>query len=98
MYEILKSSTFDAWLRVLRDRSAKAKIEVRIRRLSLGNPGQFRALKNGINELKIDCGPGYRVYYTFKGKTLVILLCGGDKSTQSRDIQLATEIAACWEQ
>ncbi|MBN9404521.1 MAG: type II toxin-antitoxin system RelE/ParE family toxin [Burkholderiales bacterium] len=98
MYEVLKSSTFDAWLRALRDRSAKAKIEVRIRRLSLGNPGQCRALKNGINELKIDHGPGYRVYYTFKGKTLVLLLCGGDKSTQSKDIQLATKIAACWEQ
>ena len=98
VHEVLKSSTFDAWLRALRDRSAKAKIEVRIRRLSLGNPGQFRALKNGINELKIDHGPGYRVYYTFKGKTLVLLLCGGDKSTQSKDIPLATEIAACWEQ
>ncbi len=98
VYEVLKSSTFDAWLRALRDRSAKAKIEVRIRRLSLGNPGQCRALKNGINELKIDHGPGYRVYYTFKGKTLVLLLCGGDKSTQSKDIQLATKIAACWEQ
>ncbi len=98
VYEVLKSRTFDAWLRALRDRSAKAKIEVRIRRLSLGNPGQFRALKNGINELKIDHGPGYRVYYTFKGKTLVLLLCGGDKSTQRKDIHLATEIAAGWEQ
>lgn len=98
VYEVLKSSTFDAWLRALRDRSAKAKIEVRIRRLSLGNPGQFRALKNGINELKIDHGPGYRVYYTFKGKALVLLLCGGDKSTQNKDIHLATEIAAGWEQ
>ena len=97
MYEILKSSTFDAWLRGLRDRDAKARIEVRIRRLSLGNPGQLRSLKDGINELKIDHGPGYRVYYTFKGKTLVLLLCGGDKSSQNKDIRLATEIAACWE-
>ena len=97
MYEILKSSTFDSWLRGLRDRDAKAKIEVRIRRLSLGNPGRFRSLKDGINELKIDYGPGYRVYYTFKGKTLILLLCGGDKSTQSKDIRLATEIAASWE-
>ncbi len=97
MYEILKSSTFDAWLRGLRDRDAKARIEVRIRRLSLGNPGQFRALKDGITELKIDYGPGYRVYYTFKGKTLILLLCGGDKSSQSKDIQLASEISACWE-
>jgi putative addiction module killer protein len=97
MYEILKSSTFDAWLRALRDREAKARIEVRIRRLSLGNPGQGRALKDGIHELKIDSGPGYRVYYTFKGKTLILLLCGGDKSTQSKDIARASEIAACWE-
>ena len=97
MYEILKSSTFDAWLRALRDRDAKAKIEMRIRRLSLGNPGQFRSLRNGINELKIDYGPGYRVYYTFKGSALVLLLCGGDKSTQSKDINIARSIAACWE-
>lgn len=97
MYEILKSSSFDAWLRGLRDRGAKARIEVRIRRLSLGNPGQFRALKGGINELKIDYGPGYRVYYTIKGKTLVLLLCGGDKSSQSKDIRLAAEISASWE-
>ncbi len=97
MHEILKSSTFDLWLRNLRDRDAKARIEVRIRRLSLGNPGQFRALKNGIHELKIDYGPGYRIYYTFKGKTLILLLCGGDKSTQNKDIKLATEIAECWE-
>lgn len=98
MLEILKSSTFDAWLRRLRDRDAKARIEVRIRRLSLGNPGQSRSLAGGINELKIDYGPGYRVYYTFKGKTLILLLCGGDKSTQSKDIRLATKIAACWEE
>ena len=97
MYEVLKSSTFDAWLRNLRDRDAKARVEVRIRRLSLGNPGQFRALANGIHELKIDCGPGYRVYYTFKGKTLILLLCGGDKSTQRKDIALAAKIAECWE-
>ena len=97
MYEVLRSSTFDAWLRSLRDRDAKARIEARIRRLSLGNPGQFRSLKNGIHELKIDHGPGYRVYYTFKGSALVLLLCGGDKSTQSKDINIAASIAAYWE-
>ena len=97
MHEILKSSTFDTWLRGLRDRDAKARIEVRIRRLSLGNPGQFRVLTDGLHELKIDYGPGYRVYYTFKGKTLILLSCGGDKSTQNKDIKLAKEIASCWE-
>ena len=97
MLEIIKSDTFDAWLRSLRDRQAKARIEVRIRRLSLDNPGQFRSLKNGINELKIDYGPGYRVYYTFRNQTLVLLLCGGDKSTQDQDIKTAIRILKQWE-
>lgn len=97
MCDVLRSSTFDAWLRGLRDRKAKARIEVRIRRLSLGNAGQCRVLAGGIRELKIDHGPGYRVYYTFKGKALILLLCGGDKSTQQKDIAQATRIAASWE-
>ncbi len=97
MLEIIKSDTFDAWLRSLRNRQAKARIEVRIRRLSLDNPGQYRSLKNGINELKIDYGPGYRVYYTFRNQTLVLLLCGGDKSTQDQDIKTALRILKQWE-
>ena len=97
MFEIIKSETFDSWLRSLRDRQAKARIEVRIRRLSLDNPGQFRSLKNGINELKLDYGPGYRVYYTFRNQTLVLLLCGGDKSTQDQDIKTALHILKQWE-
>ena len=97
MFEIIKSDTFDSWLRSLRDRQAKARIEVRIRRLSLHNPGQYRSLKNGINELKIDYGPGYRVYYTFRNQTLVLLLCGGDKSTQDQDIKTALRILKQWE-
>lgn len=97
MLEVLRSSRFDAWLRGLRDRQAKARIEVRIRRLSLGNPGQYRDLKGGIRELKIDHGPGYRVYYTHRNQTLVLLLCGGDKSTQDRDVNLARHIATQWE-
>ncbi len=97
MLEIVKSETFDAWLRNLRDRQAKARVEVRIRRLMLENPGQFRALKNGICEMKIDYGPGYRIYYTFRNKTLVLLLCGGDKSTQDQDIKSAQRILKQWE-
>lgn len=97
MLEILKSNTFDAWLRGLRDRQAKARIEVRIRRLSLENPGQYRTLKGGICEMKIDHGPGYRIYYTYRDQTLVLLLCGGDKSTQDQDIKLAHHIAKQWE-
>lgn len=68
VYELLKSSTFDAWMRALLDCDAKARIKVRIRRLSLGNPGQSRSLKNGINALKIDHDPGYRVYYNLQGQ------------------------------
>ena len=97
MYDLVASETFDAWLRALRDREARARIQARVRRLSLGNAGQYRALKNSINELKINYGPGYRVYYTFKGKTLVLLLCGGDKSTQAEDIKLAIRLATQWE-
>jgi putative addiction module killer protein len=97
MLEIIKSDTFDIWLRSLRNRQAKARIEVRIRRLSLDNPGQYRSLKNGIHELKIDSGPGYRVYYTFRNQTLVLLLCGGDKSTQDQDIKTALRILKQWE-
>ena len=70
---------------------------VRINRLIAGNAGDVKPVGAGISELRIDYGPGYRIYYTFKGKTLILLLCGGDKSSQSKDIRLATEIAACWE-
>ena len=97
MFEIVKSDIFDAWLRGLRDRQAKARIEVRIRRLSLENPGQHRALKGGICEMKIDHGPGYRVYYTCRNQALVLLLCGGIKSTQDQDIKVAQNIARQWE-
>ncbi|SRR5690349_13900967 len=95
--EIFKSEPFDKWLRGLPDREAKARIEVRIRRLSLGNPGQHRMLPGGICELKVDHGPGYRVYYIRRDLRLILLLCGGDKSTQQRDIDLARQIADAWE-
>ena len=97
MLDIRKSATFDAWLRGLRDRQAKARIEVRVRRLSLENPGQHRALKGGVCEMKIDYGPGYRIYYTYRHRTLVLLLCGGSKSTQNEDIKLAQRIVRQWE-
>ena len=97
MLEIIKSGAFDTWLRGLRDRQAKARIEVRIRRLSLGNPGQFRTLQAGICELKVDYGPGYRIYYAFKNHTIVLLLCGRDKSSQQNDIKLATQISKQWD-
>ncbi len=81
------------WTDGLRDRAGRARIQVRIDRLTHGNPGQHRNLTDGVSELKIDFGPGYRVYYTERGDELVVLLAGGDKSSQSRDIELAIRLA-----
>jgi putative addiction module killer protein len=81
------------WINSLRDRGGRARIQVRVDRLANGNPGQHRNLTGGISELKIDFGPGYRVYYTEREGDLVILLAGGDKSTQQQDIRTATALA-----
>jgi putative addiction module killer protein len=81
------------WINALKDRAARARIQVRIDRLAHGNPGQHRHLTQGISELKVDIGPGYRIYYTQRGEELIILLVGGDKSSQQRDIALAQELA-----
>lgn len=78
------------WLEGMRDRHGLYQIEVRIRRLELGNPGKYRTLTDGIFEMKIDHGPGYRVYFARRGATAVLLLCGGDKSTQDVNIKTAT--------
>jgi putative addiction module killer protein len=75
----------------LQDRRARVRIQVRIDRLSLGNPGDVRPVGEGVSELRIDYGPGYRVYFVQSGQTLVVLLAGGDKRTQSRDIRAALE-------
>ncbi|HEX5123335.1 MAG TPA: type II toxin-antitoxin system RelE/ParE family toxin [Rhodanobacteraceae bacterium] len=93
MFEIVESATYKAWFAGLRDVGVRARIDARIRRLSLGNPGHHRVLKGGIAELKVDAGPGFRVYYAWRGRTLLILLCGGDKSTQQGDIRNARRIA-----
>lgn len=93
MIEVRKTEVFTVWFESLRDRAAKIRIQVRIDRLELGNPGQMRVLKSGVSELKIDYGPGYRVYYTQRGSVLVILLCGGDKRTQTGDIKTAESLA-----
>lgn len=77
----------------LRDREARARITVRIRRLSLGNPGDVKPVGSGVSEMRIDYGPGYRVYFIRRGDTVVVLLCGGDKRTQDRDIARALELA-----
>ena len=96
--EVIKSRVFDAWLRGLKDRQARARIEARILRMSGGNPGDFRTLGGGLFEMRIDYGPGYRLYYLRASGVLVILLCGGDKSTQRADIDQARLIATEWEQ
>ncbi len=96
MVEIVKSSTFDQWLRKLRDRQAKARIEMRIRRLILGNAGDVQPIGDGLSEMKIDYGPGYRIYYMQRDTMIIVLLCGGDKKTQQRDIANAKRIAAEW--
>ena len=98
MIELIKTSSFDRWLRQLRDIRAKARIEARIRRLSLGNPVDVKPVGDGISELRIDYGPGYRVYFMAKGPIIVVLLCGGDKGSQSRDIELAKSIALQWKE
>jgi len=93
MMEVRQTEAYADWFRRLRDRQARARINVRIRRLSLGNPGDVRPVGEGVSELRVDCGPGYRVYFVQRGASLVILLAGGDKRTQERDIELALELA-----
>lgn len=94
MIEIRKTRVFSDWMAGLRDQRAKAKIAARIDRLSLGNAGDVEPVGAGISELRIHYGAGYRVYFIKRGKTLIILLCGGDKSTQTKDIKTAKIIAA----
>lgn len=98
MVEIFKSSHFDGWLRGLRDIRAVARIQARIDRLALGNPGDVKPVGTGISEMRIDYGPGYRVYYMQRGPIVIILLCGGDKSSQQKDIEMAKALAAEWKE
>ena len=93
MMEIRQTEEYSRWFNGLRDRQARARINVRIRRLSLGNPGDVKPVGEGVSELRIDYGPGYRVYYVQRGQTLVILLAGGEKHSQDRDIETALELA-----
>jgi putative addiction module killer protein len=93
MIEIRETDTYKKWFHSLNDKRAKARIDVRIKRVSLGNFGDVQPVGNGVSELKINYGAGYRVYFVKQGNLIVILLCGGDKSTQSKDIQKAHELA-----
>lgn len=89
----LETEAYRDWINGLKDRVGRARIQVRVDRLVHGNPGSHRNLTEGVSELKIDFGPGYRVYYTQRGTRLILLLAGGDKSTQQSDIKLAIELA-----
>jgi len=91
---IKTTAEFDSWTSRLKDRAGLARIRIRIDRLALGNPGQTRNLKGGVSELKIDFGPGYRVYFTERAGEIVILLSGGSKKTQEEDIAKAQSLAA----
>ena len=82
---------FSEWRADLRDRQAKAKIKARLKRIAAGNLGDYRSVGEGVCELRIDYGPGYRIYFAQIGTTIVLILCGGDKSTQERDIRKAIE-------
>jgi putative addiction module killer protein len=94
MVEVRQTEQFVRWLEGLRDLRGRAKVLARIERLIGGNPGDVRPVGSGVSELRINCGPGYRVYYLQRGTTLIILLAGGDKSSQVKDIDEALLLAA----
>lgn len=94
--ELLRSATFDRWFSTLRDRRAIARIAARLDRLAVGNPGDVQPVGDGVSELRIDYGPGYRVYFIRRGPVLIVLLCGGDKASQDKDIRQAKTLAEEW--
>ncbi len=93
MFEIRKSEAFASWLEALVDLRARARVQARIERLASGNAGDAKAVGDGVSELRIDYGPGYRVYFVKTGRTIIVLLAGGTKSTQSADIKKALRLA-----
>lgn len=93
MIEVRQTEEFSSWLRRLRDANAVARITGRIRRMEMGNPGDSRSVGQGVLEMRIDYGPGYRVYYVHRGAHIVILVCAGDKRTQQQDIKKALRLA-----
>lgn len=96
MLEVVQSATFARWLSRLHDREARSRIQVRIDRLALGNAGDAKPVGRGVSELRIDYGPGYRVYFIQRGPVVIVLLCAGTKRTQRGDIKRAIEIATYW--
>ncbi|MBR0774936.1 type II toxin-antitoxin system RelE/ParE family toxin [Bradyrhizobium diazoefficiens] len=93
MTEVRQTEHFSEWLNRIRDTGAVARITVRIRRMEMGNPGDSKSVGRNVREIRVDYGPGYRIYYVQRGAQIVILLCGGDKRTQRQDIKLAQQLA-----
>jgi putative addiction module killer protein len=93
MMEVRKTEAFAKWINGLTDIQARARVLARIDRLADGNPGDVKSLGAGVSEMRIDYGPGYRVYYALRGRELIVLLAGGDKSSQSRDVKTALRLA-----
>ena len=96
MIEVIQSSTFRRWIRRLRDRRAVARINARLRNVSIGNLGDTTSVGDGVFEMRIHYGPGYRLYFLREGPAVIVLLCGGDKDSQSRDIERARSLAREW--
>ena len=93
MLEVRQTATYSEWFSNLRDHAAKIRINIRIRRLSVGNPGDVKPVGEGVSELRVNYGPGYRVYFVQKNELYVVLLAGGDKSSQDQDIRRAKALA-----
>ena len=93
MIQIQQTETYAKWFAGLRDRVVRARIDIRIRRLSLGNAGDTKPVGEGVSELRVDHGPGYRIYFIQRGEVVIVLLAGGDKSTQDKDIRNAKSLA-----
>lgn len=93
---VIRTTEFETWIRALKDRRGRLRIVQRIDRLAGGNPGDVRSVGKGVSELRVDAGPGYRVYFARDGSELILLLCGGDKSTQKADIERARRLAEKW--
>src|SRR3954471_12390718 len=96
MLQIIRTVEYASWNRSLRDDRAKAKIALRVDRLALGNPGDVKPVGGGVSEMRIDYGPGYRVYYGQRGNEVILLLCGGTKNEQSKDIEQAKALFDKW--
>ncbi|MDA9475739.1 addiction module antitoxin RelB [Bradyrhizobium sp. CCBAU 65884] len=96
MVELKQTETFRKWRSRLKDERAKARIASRLDRLALGHAGDVEPVGDGISELRIHYGPGYRIYFQKRGSLIIVLLCGGDKSTQAKDIKAAKRLAETW--